>query len=119
MENNVNLFNATVIGENPETALIILEGNRLHAVEQSVANLKQDESDPEKLLILTRDALKALIAFAQGKIEAHFLEVDWDDLSSQEDEQARLISKTHDIFFHLPHHFRNELSALVHHKARS
>ncbi|CUI16323.1 hypothetical protein PNK_0697 [Candidatus Protochlamydia naegleriophila] len=119
MENNENLFNAAVIGENPETAFIILEGNRLHAVEQSVADLKQDERDPEQLLILTRNGLNALIEFAQGKIEPHFLEIDWDELSSQDDEQAHLIRKIHNIFSHLPHHFRNELSALIHHKASS
>ncbi len=116
---NVNLFNATVIGENPETAFIILEGNRLHAVEQSVAGLKRDESDPKQILILMRNGLKALVEFAQGKVEPHFLDIEWDDLSSQGNEQVHLISKIRNIFSHLPHHLRNELSALIHHKARS
>lgn len=115
MENNINLRNAVVIGENPDTAFII-ENNHLHAVEQSVADLKKDKSDSKQLIPLMREALKALVIFAKGKVEPHFLEIDWKALSSGENEQEELIGKIHHIFSHLPHHDRNDLSALVHHK---
>ncbi|WP_068469274.1 hypothetical protein [Candidatus Protochlamydia phocaeensis] len=116
MENDVNLFNATVIAENPDSSFIILEGDRLHAVEPSVANFRKEHIDQEHVVSLMCDGLKALIEFAQGKAEAHFLEVDWDALASRDDEQAILINKIHHIFSHLPHHFRNDLSSLIHHK---
>lgn len=116
MENNDNLFNAAVVGENPDTAFIV-EGNHLHAIEQSIANQRKDKSDPKKVVPMLRDALKALIAFAQGKVEGHFLEVDWNELSGKPNEQAQLIQKITHIYSHLPHHDRNDLSSMIHHKA--
>ena len=66
-----------------------------------------------------RDALKALISFSEGKVEPHFLEIDWDSLTDDLDEQSQLIHKIHNIYTHLPHHERNELSSLIHHKTSS
>jgi len=115
MKNNENLFNAAEIGENPDTAFIV-EENHLHAVEQSVADQKKDQSDSKKVLPLMREALKALIQYASGKVESHFLEVDWKMLQGKPDEQEQLVHKIHNIYSHLPHHDRNELSTLIHHK---
>lgn len=114
MENNINLYNAAVVGENPKAAYLV-EGDRLHAVEQSVADLKKDQSNPEKTLPLIREGLKALITFAKGKAEPHFLEVDWTAIAGK-NEQAQLIDKINHIYSHLPHHDRNTLSTLIHHK---
>jgi hypothetical protein len=63
-----------------------------------------------------RDALKALIQFAQGKVESHFLEVDWKMIQGKPDERALLVHKIYTIYSHLPHHDRNELSSRIHHK---
>lgn len=115
MNNHENLYNAAEIGENPDTAFIV-EGKRLHAVEQRIADQKKDQSDSKIVLPLMRDALKALIQYAQGKVESHFLEVDWKMIQGKPDEQAQLIHHIHNIYSHLPHHDRNELSSLVHHK---
>lgn len=115
MKNNENLFNAAEVGENSETAFIV-EGKRLHAVEQSIAEQKKDQSDPGKVLPLMREALKALIQYAQDKVEPHFLEVDWKKIRGEADEQAQLVHKIFNIYSHLPHHNRNELSSLIHHK---
>lgn len=115
MKNNENLFNAAIVGENPNTAFIV-EGSRLHAIEQSIANQKKDKSDPKKVLPLMREALEALVGFAEGKIADHFLEVDWDGLINKPKEQSLLIERIHSIYSHLPHHDRNELSSLIHHK---
>lgn len=115
MENHDHLFNAAEVGENPETAFIV-EGKHLHAVEHSIAAQKKERSDPKLVLPLMRDALKALIQYAQGKVEAHFLDVDWKMIQGKSDEQAQLIHKIQNIYSHLPHHERNELSSLIHHK---
>lgn len=116
MKNNKNLFNAAVIGENPETAFLV-EGDHLRAVEKSIADLKKDKkSDPKNILPLMRNALKELIIFAEGKVEKHFLEIDWKTLTDQPNEQSRLVSIIHNIYSHLPHHEHNELSSLIHHK---
>lgn len=115
MENNDNLFNAAEIGENPETAFIV-DGKHLHAVEQRIADQKQDKGDPKQVLPLIRDALKALIQYAEGKVESHFLEIDWKMIQGKPDEQAQLIHKVYNIYSHLPHHDRNQLSSLIHHK---
>lgn len=116
MESNDNLFNAAIVGENPDTAFLA-EGNRLHAVEKSVAESKKDKSDPKKVVPLIRNALKALIVYAGGKVEGHFLEVDWKALNDKPNEQALLVLKLHQIYSHLPHHDHNELCSLIHHKA--
>ena len=115
MEKNENLFNAAEVGENPKTAFIA-EGKRLHAVEKSVADQKKDKSDPKQVLPLMREALKALIQYAQGKVESHFLEVDWKTIQDKPDEVEQLVRKTCTIYTHLPHHDRLELSSLIHHK---
>lgn len=115
MKNNGSLFNAAEIGENPDTAFIV-EGNHLHAVEQSVADRQKDKSDPKLILPLMREALKALIQFATGKVESHFLEMDWKMMEGKADEQRQMIHKIHNIYTHLPHHDRNELSSLIHHR---
>lgn len=114
-KNNVNLFNAVVVGENPESAFIV-EGNRLHAIEQSIAALKKDKSDPKQVIPLMRDALKALIQHAEGKVPAHFTNIDLKEFSEKADEEAQLIKKIENIFTHLPHTDRNQLSSMIHHK---
>jgi hypothetical protein len=113
MYKNGNLFNAVVVGENPEASFII-DGKHLHAVEKSVADLKKDKSDSKVVLPLIREALKDLIQFSQGKIESHFLNVDLTE--GKPDEQTFLVKNIHNIFSHLPHSDRNELSSLIHHK---
>ena len=115
MGNNENLLNAAVVGENPDTAFLV-EGNRLHAVEKSIADQKKDKSDPKKVIPLLRNALKAIIAYASGKVEGHFLEVDWKALTDKPNEQSQLMTKIHNIYSHLPHHDHNELCSLIHHK---
>lgn len=118
MENHNHLFNAAVVGENSASAFII-EGNRLHAVEKSIADQKKDKSDPKKVIPLLRSALNEIIAFGRGKVEEHFLDVDFKSLEGKPNEQALLVSKIVHIFSHLPHNDRNELSSLIHHKQSS
>lgn len=118
MANNQSLFNAAVIGENPDASFIV-EGNRLHAVEASIAKQKTEQSNPAKLLPLIQQALESLINYGQGKVEPHFLEMEEDSFENDADEEAHLIHQIHSIFSHLPHHDRNELSSLIHHKAGS
>lgn len=116
MANNDNLFNAAIVGENPDTAFLV-EGNRLHAVEKSIADLRKDKSSPQLVIPMIRNALKALIVFAAGKVENHFLEVDWKAFTDKSNEQALLVLKIGQIYSHLPHHDHNELSSMIHHKA--
>lgn len=118
MENNDNLFNAAEMGENPATAFIV-EGKHLHAVELSVANQKKDKSDPLVVLPLMREALKALIKFGSGKVEAHFLDVDWKSLEGSADEHEKIVHHVQEIYSHLHHRDRNELSTLIHHRKAS
>lgn len=115
MDNNDHLFNAAVVGENPDTAFIV-EGNRLHAVEKSVAERKKESSEPKKVLPLLRNALKALIAYSEGKVEGHFLDIDWTAYENKPNEQSQLIWKINQIYGHLPHHDHNELCSMIHHK---
>lgn len=115
MEKNENLCNAAIIGENHESAFLV-EGNNLHAVEKLIADRQKDKSDPKKVLPLIRKAVEELIVFANGKVENHFLEVDWKSFKDQADEHERLVSIIDHIFRHLPHHDRNELSSMIHHK---
>ena len=82
MENNNDLFNAAVVGENPDTAFIV-EGNRLHAVEKRIAEQRKDKSDPKKVIPLLRSALKTLIGYSEGKVEGHFLDFDWKSFSGK------------------------------------
>ena len=110
-----HLMNAAIVGENPDTAFIA-EGNRLHAVDQAIANQKKDKSSPDQVLPLMREAYKALIEYSEGKVESHFLETDAKKWEGKTDEQSHLISHIHNIFTHLPHHLRNELSSKIHHK---
>jgi hypothetical protein len=114
METNDNLFNAAEIGENPDTEFVV-EGKHLHAVDAKVAHERKDKSDPKIVLPLIREALKALIKYAQGKVEAHFLDVDLKQFDGKPDEEAQLRHKIEHIFSHLHHHDRNELSSLIHH----
>jgi len=115
MKNNDGLFNATEMGENPDTNFIV-EGNHLHAIDQNIADYQKNKCDPKQVLTLMREALKALIQYAKGKVEPHFLEIDWKTIEGKSDEQKQLMHKVHNIYTHLPHHDRNELSTLVHHK---
>ena len=115
MENNINLFNAAVIGENSESAFIV-DGNHLHAVEKSVADQKKDKSNPKQVMPMMREALKALIKFAEGKVKEHFLDFDWKAISDKSNEEEQIVAKIHTIYSHLPHHDRIDLSSLIHHK---
>lgn len=115
MKENVNLYNAAIIGENSELGFIV-DGSRLHAVELHVASLKKEKSDPELVLPLMRDALKALIKFAYGKVPTHVTEIDLKEISLKPNEHDQLIEKILHIFKHLSHQERNELSSLIHHK---
>lgn len=111
MEFNGNLYNAAVIGENPEAAFIV-EGQHLHAVEKHIAEKKKEKSNPKLVLPLMRDALKALVKFAEGKVSTTFTEM----ISLKPNEQDQIVEKIEHIYKHLPHHDRNELSSLIHHK---
>lgn len=115
---NHDLYNAAEIGENPDTAFVV-EQNHLHAVEQRVADQQKDKSDPQLILPLMRKAFKALIQYAQGKVESHFLEFDEKAIEGKSDEQAQLMHRIYNIYSHLSHHDRSELSSLVHHKQAS
>lgn len=119
MQKDIHLFNATVVGENPESAFIVLEGNRLHAVELAVADLKKDQSNPKIILPLMREGLNSLVQFAQGKVPPHFTEIQWEEMKGQSDEQARLVHAILNIYSHLPHHDRMHLSSLIHHRQQT
>jgi hypothetical protein len=114
-KNQLNLFNAAVIGENPEASFIVEQDNQLHAVEQHVADLKKAQSDPKKLIPLMREALKVLIPFATGKVPAHFLDIDWESFTKLANEEELLIHHITNIYTHLPHQDRMSLSRLIHH----
>lgn len=113
-----NLYNAVVIGENPE-ACFIVEGDKLHAVDEKLASFKKEESNPKAVLPLMREALRSLIQFSQGKVTPHFLNVDFEALSKSASESQQLIVLIENIFTHLPHNERNKLSSLIHHAQKS
>lgn len=115
MKKNENLCNAAVIGENHESAFLA-DGNLLHPVDKILADKQKDKSDPKKIIPLIRNAVEEIIAYAKGKVEDHFLEVDWKAFKDKPKEHEKLVSIIHHIFSHLPHHDRNELSSLIHHK---
>ncbi len=115
MENNIALFNAAMIGENPDSAFII-EDNYLHAVDPSIANRQKEKCDPKKIISSMRNALKAIIHFSSGIVESHFLEIDWKMLEGKQNEEQEIRHKILNIYSHLPHHYRNELSTFIHHK---
>lgn len=108
---NGNLFNAIVVGENPD-ATFIAENGKLHAVEQHVAELKKEQSADKAVLPLLREAFNALVKFGEGRVPPHFLEV----ISLKAQEREQLIEKIEAIYQHLSHHDRQELSSLIHHK---
>lgn len=110
---NDGLYNAAVVAENPEAAFIV-ENGRLHAVEKQIAILKKDKSDPKAVLPLMREALQSLLQFASGKLSASYNEL----ISMKPNEQDQLIEKINHIYLHLHHGDRNELSSLIHHKAK-
>ena len=114
MENNNNLFNAVVIAENPDSAFIIM-GNRLHAVDKRVAEQQKEKSKPEIVLPLILEALKAFVKFADGKVKPHLIEEGKNALTELATQQEELIGKIEQIYIHLSHHDRNQLSSLIHH----
>lgn len=117
MNSTDNLYNAAVIGENAEMAFIV-EGKHLHAVEKHVADLKKDKSNPKVVVPLIRDALKALMVYAEGKVPPSFIkDTDLKTVSLKPNEQEQLIEKIFNIYTHLHHQDRNYLSSLIHHKA--
>lgn len=112
MEFNDQLYNAAVVGENPE-AVFIVEGKHLHAVDERIAHQKKEQSKPELIVPLLNEAWKYLLKYAEGRVPAHQVE-NVVSLKSKEEEQ--LIEKIAHLYSHLPHHARNELSSLIHHK---
>jgi hypothetical protein len=115
MRNDLDLYNATVVGENPES-IFLAEDDHLHAVEEHIAEQKKEKCQPELVLPLMRKALIALEKFAKEKVPTQFKDVDIKAISLKEDEKDQLIEKIKNIYSLLPHHVRNELSSLIHHK---
>lgn len=115
---DVSLFNAVVIGENPESAYFIEGDNRLHAIDDKVAALKKEKSSTERLLPLMRDALKSLIKVSKGKVAPHLLDVDVKNLEGHPNELSEISVRIETIYRHLPHNERNKLSSLIHHAQR-
>jgi hypothetical protein len=113
---NIDLFNAAVIGENHEAFFLLEEDGHLHAVEKLIAEHKIDQKQRTKVLEKIKEAKKALHAFARGKIEAHFLNDEPASYVNEKEEREQIVTQIHNIYYHLPHHFRNELSSLIHHK---
>lgn len=113
MYQDVNLFNAAIVGENSGDAFLV-EGSQLHAVDERVAALKKDKSNPKVVLPVIRDALKALINFAEGKLAPHYTDMNWKAISGQSEELEELIAKIRLIYFHLPHTERHRLSSIIH-----
>lgn len=109
MEKDINLANAAVVAENPDTAFVV-EGKRLHAVDERVADLKKENANPDQIISLMQEALQALVEFAQDKVESHFLDID-----QPIQDQPQLIAKIEQIYTHLPHLDRQKLSSLIHH----
>jgi hypothetical protein len=116
MQFDENLFNAAIVGENPEMAFIV-EGKRLHAVEKRVALREQAKSNLQLVLPLMRNALQALVEFAKAKVPSQFTSFDLKEISLQPTEYDQLIEKMRNIYSHLPHTDRRDLSSLIHHKA--
>ena len=114
MELDHDLYNAAIIGENSESAFL-LENNRLHPVEETVAEIKFEQSNPKIILPFMRRALDRLAQFAKGKVAPHFTDME-KNVSLKPEEKDQLIEKIVNIYIHLPHHERIELSSLVHHK---
>lgn len=114
MIQDANLFNAAVVGENPDSTFIIMDG-KLHAIDKRVADLRKNKSDPAQIVKLMTDALKALISFSKDHVEPHFLEVDWNSFNKRPNVQEAIISKINHIYHHLPHCERNKLTSLIHH----
>lgn len=115
---NTNLANAAVMGENPDSGFIV-EGKRLHAVERSVAALKNQNNTLGELISIMREALKALIIYADGKVEPHFLEIAQNTLEREGENPSELMTKLEQIYRHLPHHDRNDLNSMIHHPQKS
>ena len=114
MAPNQDLFNAAVIAENGEMSFIA-EGNQLHAVEKQVAALKKDKNDPKVVLPLMRKAFQALLNYAQGKVPAAFTGIEH-TISLKPEEHDQLVEKIVNIYTHLHHNDRLQLSSLIHHK---
>lgn len=113
MEYNKELYNAVIIAENPEMGFLIKDG-LLHPVEPSVAHLKKEDHS-SALLPIMRKALDKLSNYAKDKVEPHFVDSE-KNLSLKPEEKNQIIEKIGNIYHHLPRHFRNDLSSLVHHK---
>lgn len=116
MAGEKHLFNAAVVGENPDSAFV-LENYSLHAVEKNVAKLRKEQSREELVIPVMRDALQALIKYSEGKVPPHFLRIDWNGMTGNPNEQKELIYSIVQIYIHLPHYERNHLSSLVHQRA--
>ncbi|MBS0655295.1 MAG: hypothetical protein JSR46_05940 [Verrucomicrobia bacterium] len=118
MKFDIHLHNAAVIGENgnnPDVAFVV-DGQRLHAVEQFIADQKKDKSAKALVLPLMRDALKSLQQFALRNVPEPYTDVGQKGISLKEGEKEQLIEKIKNIYIHLSHQDRNDLSSLIHHK---
>lgn len=119
MEFDKNLYNAAVVGENgemPDVAFIV-EAGCLHAVEQRIADQKKEKSKSELVLPLMRDALNALVAFSKRNAYDPSTDRGLKEISLKPNERDQLIEKIKEIYVHLSHQDRNQLSSLIHHKA--
>lgn len=114
MSDNVKIENAVEIAENVETAFIV-EGQRLHAVDPRVANLKKDKCKPEQLMPMMFEALNAFIEFAGEKVAPHFIESAKKIAENKKSDQKAIVAAISQIYIHLPHSERNKLSGLIHH----
>ena len=108
---NIHLRNAAVICENPDVVLLA-EGDHLHAVESRIAELKKDKCMPAALIPLMRNAHTALVQFTTGIVDAQIL----DAVSLKANEMEQLKEKIRNIYAHLPHHVKNQLCSMIHHK---
>ncbi len=115
MKFDIRLYNATVVGENPG-GTFMADGNKLHAIEEHVAQLKKEACSPETVNPLLREALKGLIEYSNGKSHSESSNIDLNQISLKPTEKDQLIEKIVHMYSHLSHHNRMELSTLIHHK---
>lgn len=106
---NINLRNAAVLCENPDVAMLA-EGDHLHAVDPSVAQLKKDQCSPSKVLPLMQKAHSELVKFAHGTIDPQILEA----VSLKPNEMDQIKEKIRNIYAHFPKHIKNQLCSMIH-----
>jgi hypothetical protein len=63
-----------------------------------------------------RDALKDLLTFSKRNSYDPAIDRGLKEISLKPNERDQLIEKIQEIYVHLPHKDRNQLSSLIHHK---